>query len=195
MANNLDQIKQLRQETAVSISQCKKALEQAEGNTEKAKELLRKWGQDLAGKKAQREAKEGIVDTYIHSNKKLGVLVELRCETDFVAKNERFQELAHEIALHIAAMNPVYVSQEEIPEKTLEKEKEILSEQEDLKNKPEEIKEKIISGKISKFKEENSLLSQPYVKDQNITVQELIGKYVAEIGENITVGKFVRMEI
>jgi elongation factor Ts len=191
----LDQLKQLRAETSVSLSQCKKALEESGGDIEKAKEILRQWGQNLAGKKSQRETGEGIIDAYIHANKKLGVLLDLRCETDFVARNEKFGELAHEIALHIAAMAPLYVKEEDIPEEVLEKEKGIFKETDDLKRKPEEIKEKIIAGKLQKFKKENSLLSQSYVKDPSITIQELIGKYVAEIGENITVAGFFRMEI
>jgi len=192
---SLDLIKQLRQETGVSLAQCKKAIEQAQGDIEKAKELLRKWGEDLAEKKSSRATKEGIIEAYIHSNKKIGVLVELRCETDFVAKNPEFQELAHDLALHIAAMKPQYVTEEDIPQEVLNKEKEIYREQFANSGKPEEIIQKIIEGKIESFKKEITLLNQPFVKDNTKTVKEVINEYISKLGENITINKFVRLEI
>jgi len=192
---SLDLIKQLRQETGVSLAQCKKAIEQAQGDIEKAKELLRKWGEDLAEKKSSRATKEGIIEAYIHSNKKIGVLVELRCETDFVAKNPEFQELAHDLALHIAAMKPQYVTEEDIPQEVLDKEKEIYREQFANSGKPEEIIQKIIEGKIESFKKEITLLNQPFVKDNTKTVKEVINEYISKLGENITINKFVRLEI
>jgi elongation factor Ts len=192
---NINQVKQLRQATGVSISQCKKAIEEANGDLEKAKELLRKWGEDLAGKRAGRETGEGIIDAYIHSNKKIGVLVELRCETDFVARNEEFQNLAHDLAMHVAAFNPLFIKEEEIPEEVLEKEREIYKEQFAKENKPPEILEKMIEGKLKKYKENICLLTQPFVKDQTKTVQEVINEYIAKLGENISVKRFIRFEI
>lgn len=188
----IDDIKNLREKTGVSLDLCKKALEQG-GNMEKARDLLRKWGQDLAGKRTGRATNQGLIEPYIHANGKLGVLVDLRCETDFVAKTDDFKELAHELALHIAATNPEYVSAEDIPEEVLVKEKEIYMEQ--MKDKPQDVVEKIIQGKIDKFKKENCLLNQPFVKDDSRTIQDLINEYIAKIGENITVGQFSRLEI
>jgi len=146
---NIDQIKQLRQETLVSISECKKALEETEGDFEKAKEILKKWGKELAGKKAERDVSLGIVESYIHPNKRVGAMVELCCETDFVARSEDFKKLAHELCLQITAMNP----------------------------------------------EEDSLVSQPWVKDETKTIKDLINEYIAKLGENIVVKKFVRFNI
>ncbi len=192
---NIDQIKQLRQQTGVSLSLCKKALAESKGDIDKAKELLRKWGEDLAGKRSRRATGEGIIESYIHANKKIGVLVELRCETDFVARNKDFQELAHEIALHIAAANPCYLSAEDIPKDVIEKEKEIYQEQLAKEKKPAEIMEKIIAGKLEKFKKEVCLLSQSYVKDEARSIQDLLNDSIAKIGENITIAQFTRLEI
>jgi elongation factor Ts len=192
---NLEKIKQLRQLTGVSLSLCKKAIEEAEGDIEKAKELLRKWGEDLASKKASRVTGEGIIDAYVHSNKKIGVLIELRCETDFVARNSEFQNLAHDLAMHIAAFAPKYIKEEEIPQEELEKEKEIYREQFKETNKPPEIIEKMVEGKLKKYKESICLLSQPFVKNQKKTVDQVIKEYIAKLGENISVKRFIRFEI
>jgi len=192
---NIEKIKELRQTTGVSLSLCKKAIEEAQGDLEKAKELLRKWGEDLASKKSSRETGEGIIDAYIHSNKKIGVLIELRCETDFVARNKEFQKLAHDLAMHIAAMGPKYVGEEDIPEEELNKEREIYKEQFEKTGKPPEIIEKMIEGKLKKYKESISLLSQPFVKDPQKTVDGVIKEYIAKLGENISVKRFVRFEI
>ncbi len=191
----IEVIKKIRQETGVSLALCKKALEEAGQDSEKAKELLRKWGQELAGKRSGRGTNQGIIEAYIHANKKIGVLIDLRCETDFVARNKDFQELAHEIALHVAAMNPCYLSTEDIPLQVIEKEKEIYKEQMAKEKKPKEIMEKIIEGKLDKFREENCLLLQPYVKDAEKTIQGLINDNIAKIGENINLVRFVRFEI
>ncbi|MEA3453031.1 MAG: elongation factor Ts [Patescibacteria group bacterium] len=191
----IDKIKQLRQETGVSLSLCKKALEETGGEAEKAKELLRKWGQDLAGKRGGRDTREGVVASYIHANKKIGVLVDLRCETDFVARNEDFQALAHEIALHIAALNPLYVSSEDIPEEIIEKEKEIYREQMMKENKPKDVMQKIIEGKIEKFKKGVCLTHQAYIKDDAKTIQDLVNETISKLGENIGIGQFTRIEI
>ncbi len=192
---DINQIKELREQTGVSIIECKKALEEAEGDFEKAKEVLRKWGKELANKKSKREAKQGIIESYIHPNKKIGVLLSLRCETDFVAKSEEFQKLAHEICLHIAAMKPLFLNEEEIPEEYLDGERKIYFEQFKDSGKPAEVVKQIIEGKLKKYKEEISLLSQPWIRDESRTIKDLINSYVAKIGENITIEKFSRFEI
>lgn len=192
---DIQQIKRLREETCVSLSQCKKALEEGKGDLEKAKEILKKWGEDVAQKKSMRLTSSGIIGDYVHSNKKIGVLIELRCETDFVARNDAFQALAHEIAMHIAAFSPFYVSEEEIDPAVIEKEKEIYKEQFAKTNKPLEVLEKMLEGKLSKFKESICLLSQPFVKDEKRKVRDVINETIAKLGENISVKKFIRFEI
>ncbi len=192
---DLDQIKKLREMTNVSLAQCKKALEQSNGDLEKAQEILRKWGEDLAGKVAGRQAGQGIVDAYIHTNKKLGVLLELRCETDFVARNEDFKNLAHDLAMQVAATNPLYVSEDEIDPELLEKERAIYQEQFANSGKPKEIMEKMIEGKLSKYKEGICLLKQPFVKDQTKRVEDIIKVCIGKLGENIFVKRFVKVEI
>ena len=191
----IDQIKQLRQETDVSVSECKKALEEAGGDFNKAKELLRKWGRDLAGKKSDREVREGVIESYIHPNKKIGVLVDIRCETDFVAKSKDFQNLAHEICLQIAAMTPLFLKEEDISEKFCHGEKKIYKEQFKNSGKPEKIIDQIIEGKLQKYKEQISLMSQTWIKNEENSIKDLVGEYIAKLGENITIKDFVRYEI
>ena len=190
-----DQIKQLREETGISIMDCKKALEETSNNIEEAKELLRKWGKEFALKKTGRETKQGIIDIYLHSNKKVGVMVQLQSETDFVARSDEFKKLAHEICLQIASMSPLYVSQEKIPEEFLDGEKEIYREQFKDSGKPQEIVDQIIEGKLSKYKKEISLLSQSWVKDNTKTIEDVIKDYINKLGENIVVKKFTRYKI
>ena len=192
---SIDQIKKLRQETGISISECKKALEKAGGDEEKAKIMLREWGEELAEKKSEREAGEGIIESYVHSNKKVGILLDLRCESDFVARSDNFQKLAHEICLQIAAMKPLYVAGENIPENILENEKKIYQEQMKNSGKPENIIDKIIEGKIEKYKKEICLMSQLWVKDGTKTIKELVDEYIAKLGENIIIKRFTRYEI
>ena len=192
---DLEQIKELRKLTGVSLSQCKKALEETKGDLEKSKEILRKWGESLANKVSGRETGEGIIGSYIHSDKKIGVMIELRCETDFVARNEEFQQLAHDLAMHVAAFAPLFVSEDQIPEEILEKEKEIYMEQFAESKKPKEIMDKMIEGKLKKYKEGNCFLDQPFVKDEKKKVIDVINEYVAKLGENISVTQFVRLEI
>lgn len=192
---NIDQIKELRQQTGVSISECKKALEASNCDFEKAKDILRKWGKELAGKKATREAGQGIIESYIHPNKKVGVLLDIRCESDFVARSEQFQLLAHEICLQIAAMKPLFISEEEIPEDFISGEKEIYIDQLKDSGKPEKIVEQIVQGKLAKYKAEISLLSQPWIKNQDLTIRDYIGENVAKIGENIKIKRFARYDI
>lgn len=192
---SIKQVKQLRQETGVSVTECKKALEEAKGDFNKAKEILRKWGRELAGKKSEREAGQGIIESYIHPNKKIGALVELRCETDFVAKSKDFQKLTHELCLQIAAMNPLFLKEKDIPEKYLHGERKIYQEQLKNSGKPQKIVNEIIEGKLKKYKEEISLLSQPWIRDETKTIKDLIEEYIAKLGENIQVKRFARYEI
>lgn len=173
----------------------KKALEEACGNEEKAIEIIRKKGQAKALKKSDREAKEGVVASYIHSNLKIGAMVKLYCETDFVARNSEFQELAKYIAMHVAAMDPKFIKPEDVPAKVIGKEREIWTEQLKKEGKPEKMLDKILEGKEKKFREESALLTQSFVKNPETTVEELIAEKVGKIGENIQVGGFVRYEL
>lgn len=192
---SIDQIKKLRAETGISISECKEALDSAQGDLEKAKEFLKKKGREIAANKSAREAHQGIVESYIHANGKVGVLIELRCESDFVAKSDNFKELARELAMQIAAMNPLYVREEDVPEEVIEKEKEIYREQMKDSDKPAEITEKIISGKVEKWYSEVVLLRQKWIKDDSKTIKNLIDELVSKLGENIEVAQFTRFEI
>lgn len=191
----MEQVKMLREKTGAGVVDVKKALDEAGGDEEKAIVLLRKRGQDKALKKSDREAHEGIVVSYVHSNDHIGVLVKLFCETDFVARNEEFRELGRDIAMHIAASQPQYVKPEEVPEAQVEKERSIWSEQLAKENKPKEIMEKIMAGKEEKFRSENALLTQAFVKDPSKTVGELLAEKVNKLGENIQVGGFIRYEM
>jgi elongation factor Ts len=192
---DLTLVKQLRARTGGGIVESKEALEAAHGDVEAAIVLLRKKGVIKAAKKADRATGEGLVATYIHGNGKLGVMVALRCETDFVARNAKFQELARNIAMHIAAADPIAVSPADIDPALVAAEKEIALEQAGASNKPAAIQEKIIAGKVKAFTEERTLLTQPFVKDPSLTVQDLIKAAIAELGENITVSEFKRLTI
>ncbi|MDK2824136.1 MAG: elongation factor Ts [Clostridia bacterium] len=188
-------VKELRETTGAGMMDCKKALTETNGNMEKAIEYLREKGLAAAAKKAGRIAAEGAVTSYIHMGGKIGVLVEVNCETDFVAKTDRFQELAKNIAMQIAASKPQYVKKEEIPEEVIQKEKEILRAQALNEGKPENIVDKMVEGRIEKYYKEVCLLEQPYIKDSDKTVSQIISEAIAEIGENITVRRFVRYEL
>ncbi len=188
-------VKKLRQKTGAGMMECKKALTETKGDFAKAIDYLRKHGQEIALKKVGREVKEGLIGSYVHTNQKIGVLVEVLCETDFVARNDEFQSLVKDLAMHIAASNPQYLDPKEVPKEVLDKEREIYEEQVKSEEKPPEIKQKIVAGKLAKFAEEISLLTQPFFKDPKITVQELITQKIAKIGENIKVGKFVRYSL
>jgi len=191
----IDQIKQLREETGVSPTEIKKALEQSNGDAIKAKELLRIWGKAVFNKKISRETKSGLIETYLHSNAKTGVLLDIRCESDFVAKLPDFKNLAHEICLQIAAMKPLFISEEDIPEEFLDGETKIYKEQVKDYGKPEKIVSQIIEGKLKKYKDEISLLSQPWIKDDSKTIKNLIEDAVAKVGEKIEIKRFARYEI
>lgn len=186
-------VKELRDKTSAGMMDCKKALVENEGDLEKAVEWLRKKGLASAGKKGGRIASEGIVGSYIHTGGRVGVLVEVNCETDFVARREDFQALVRNIAMQIAACpNVEYVKVEDIPPEIVEREKAIEMGKDDLGNKPENIKEKIVQGRIEKRLKELSLMDQPFIRDQNISVEELVKQTIALIGENIQVRRFVR---
>jgi len=190
-----EQVKKLRDQTGVSMMECKRALEQSNGDYDKALEFLKLKSKDVALKKSEREAKQGIIEAYIHSNGKIGVLLELNCETDFVARNQEFKELAHDLAMHIAGMDPKYISPEDIPEEVIEAEKIIYEKQFADTDKPKKVIDQIIDGKIKKFSQEICLLTQPFVKNSDITVKELIEEKIAKLGENIKIRRFVRYEL
>ncbi len=195
MEISADQVKKLRQRTGIGFMECKKALEESEGDVEKAILILRKKGYARAEKKMSRETGEGIVGSYIHLKGKIGVLVEVNCESDFVSRNKEFGELVKNIAMHIAAADPQYVSSEEIPEEVLDQEKEIIRDQFKDSGKPPEIVEKIVQGKLGKFFEEVCLLDQPYIKDDKISVKELLTSHIAKFGENLIIRRFARFEL
>ena len=193
--SQLELIKKLRAATGAGMMDVKKALEEAEWDADKAIQILREKGAVKAAKKADREASEGIVTDYIHHNKRVGVLLELNCETDFVARTDDFQQLGKEIAMHIAMAAPKYVSVDEVPAQELEQEKEIYRQAALNEGKPENIAEKIAEGRIKKYLQEVVLLEQPFAKDDKITVAELIQQAIGKIGENIKVRRFCRFEL
>lgn len=191
----LELIKKIREQTGAGVVDVKKALDETNGDEVKAIEILRKKGQSKALKKAGREAKEGVVAAYIHSNGKLGAMVKLFCETDFVARNEEFQTLAKDIAMHISATDPQFLNPEDVSNESIEKEKEIWETQLKEEGKPEEMIGKIMEGKEKKFREEISLMTQPFVKDPEVTIGELITQKIGKIGENIQIGEYSRFEL
>lgn len=195
MEISAEKVRELRQRTGIGMMECKRALEECNGDPEKAILILRKRGYARAKDKMIRETGEGVIGSYIHLNGKIGVLVEVNCESDFVARNEEFKELVKNIAMHIAASSPKYVSSEQIPSEELEVEKAIIKEQFKDSKKPMEIVEKIVQGKLSKFYEEVCLLDQPYIKDDKISVKELVASYIAKFGENIKISRFARFEL
>lgn len=192
---SLDMIKRLREMTGAGVVDVKKALDEAKGDEAKAIDFLKKRGQAKALKKSDREAREGIIASYVHSNARIGVLVKLLCETDFVARNESFLALGKDIAMHIAAMNPRVVSPEEISLAEVEKEQTVWKEQLASEKKPETLWKSILAGKEKKFREEAALLTQPFVKDPSKTVGDIVTEAIAKIGENIHVGGFVRFDL
>lgn len=191
----LEKIKKIRELTGAGIVEVKKALEEAKGNEEKTIEILRKKGLEKASKKSTRSTQEGVVASYIHSNNRVGAIVKLLCETDFVARNEEFKELAQDIAMHVTAMNPECVRPEDVSAEKIEKEKEIWKEQLKNEKKPEKLIEGIMAGKEKKFRSEAALLTQSFVKNPDLTIEELIAEKVGKIGENIQVGEFKRIEL
>ena len=188
-------VKELRERTGAGFNDCRNALSQAGGDLEEAINVLRKKGQAAAQKKAQRAATEGLVGHYIHAGGKIGVLVEVNCESDFVARTEDFQRLCHDIAMHVAALDPRFVRREEVTPEILDREREIYREQARASGKPDPIIEKIVSGKMEKFYEESCLYEQHFIKDESITVRDLINQMISKLGENISVRRFVRLKV
>ncbi|MFY9802091.1 MAG: translation elongation factor Ts [Candidatus Acidiferrales bacterium] len=189
------QVKELRDRTGVGFAACREALVETGGDIERAIDILRKKGQATAAKKAQRATSEGLVSCYIHAGGKIGVLVEVNCESDFVARTDDFQRLCHDVAMHIAALDPRFLRREEVTQETLDREREIYKEQAKATGKPENVIEKIVNGKMEKFYEENCLYEQHFIKDEGMTVKELIDHTIAKIGENIAVRRFSRFKV
>ncbi|MBN1382715.1 MAG: translation elongation factor Ts [Deltaproteobacteria bacterium] len=188
-------VKQLRDKTAAGMMDCKEALAASDGDFEKAVDYLRKKGMSAATKRSSKAAKDGVVASYIHMGGKIGVMVEVNCETDFVAKTENFQTLAKDIAMQIAAANPLYVRPEDIPESALEREKSIYREQAQAEKKPEKIWDKIIEGKLNKYYEDVCLVKQKFIKDTNMTVETMVNNMIAKTGENILIRRFARFQL
>lgn len=195
MAVTASAVKELREKTGAGMLDCKKALEETNGDIDKAVEVLREKGLSAAAKKAGRIATEGLVESYIHAGGRIGVLVEVNCETDFVAKTDNFKDFVKDVAMQIAAANPLYVRREEVPQDIIEKEKEILRAQALNEGKPEKIVDKMVEGRISKYYEENCLLEQDFIKDPDKTIEQLLNEKISTIGENITIRRFVRFEL
>ena len=188
-------VKDLRERTGAGMMECKKALVEAKGDIGEAEVLLRKWGIAGAGKKASRATKQGLIGTYIHHGGQLGVLVEVNCESDFVARTDDFKELVHDVAMHIAAADPRFIRKEDVTEDVLAKEKEIARARALNEGKPEKVVDKIVEGRLQKFYEEVCLLEQPFVKEATLTVGQLVKTKIAKLGENIGIARFVRFKV
>ncbi len=189
------QVKELRDRTGAGFTACREALVEGSGDVEQAINILRKKGQAAAAKKAQRATSEGLVSSYIHAGGKIGVLIEMNCESDFVARTDEFQRLCHDVAMHIAALDPRFLRREEVTQETLDREREIYKEQAKQTGKPEPVIEKIVSGKMEKFYEDNCLYEQHFIKDEAMTVKELIDHTIAKIGENVAIRRFARFKV
>ena len=188
-------VKDLRDRTGAGFSACREALVESNGDIEQAINVLRKKGQAAAQKKAQRATSEGLVSSYIHAGGKIGVLLEINCESDFVARTEDFQRLSHDVAMHIAALDPRFLRREEVTQDVLDREREIYREQAKATGKPEPVIEKIVSGKMEKFYEENCLYEQHFIKDEGVTIKELVDQAIAKLGENIALRRFARFKV
>lgn len=190
-----DLVKKFRTQTGAGMMDCKKFLQEADGDYDKALELFRKEGKKIASKKADRETSEGLIEAYIHPGSRIGTMVKVACETDFVSRNEDFKQLVHDIAMHVAAFDPQYLEPEDVPEDIIAKEKEIYTEQLKKEGKPENVITKIIEGKLKKFYEEVCLLEQKFLKDDKKTVREYVEGNIAKIGENIQIVKFIKYSL
>jgi elongation factor Ts len=188
-------VKQLRERTGAGMMECKKALVESKGDIGEGEVLLRKWGISSAGKKAARSTRQGLIGTYIHAGGQLGVLVEVNCESDFVARTDDFKELVHDVAMHIAAADPRYVRKEDVPAAVLDKEKEIARERARAEGKPDKILDRIVEGRVAKFYEEVCLLEQPFVKEATTTINQLVKTKIAKLGENIAIARYVRFKV
>jgi elongation factor Ts len=194
MTISAEKVKELREKTGVGFMECKSALLESQGDLDLAVTILRKKGLSSLAKKSGRETKEGLIGSYVH-NGKIGVMVEVNCESDFVARNADFQTLVHDIAMHIAASDPRFISKEDVTEDVLAQEREVYKAQARLTGKPENVLDKIVEGRMSKYYSEACLLEQPFVKDPNISVRELIAAYIQKIGENIQIRRFMRYKV
>lgn len=190
-----EMVKALRERTGAGVLDCKRALEETRGDLEEATRLLRQRGLAIAAKKAGRLAQEGLVEAYIHAGGRLGALVEINCETDFVARTEEFQRLAHDLAMQVVASNPQYLRPEDIPPEVIEEKKRLFLSELEGQNKPEHLLEKIVEGKLGRYYDQACLLRQPFIKDEGLTVEEVITEDIAKLGENIVVRRFVRYEL
>ena len=188
-------VKELRERTGAGMMECKKALVEAKGDIGEAEVILRKHGIAAAGKKASRATKQGLIGTYIHAGGQLGVMVEVNCESDFVARTEVFQEMVHDVAMHIAAADPRFLRKEDVPAELLEKEQEIARERARNEGKPDKILDRIVEGRISKFYEEVCLIEQPFVKEATLTIDQLVKTKIAKLGENISIARFIRFKV
>ena len=195
MASTIEKIKQLREETAAGMMDVKRALEESDGDVEGARKVLRERGQAIAAKKSSREATEGLVEAYVHFNGRVGVLVEVNCETDFVARTPEFKEFARNVALHVASMKPLVVAPEDIPAEAREEERQIVDKQVAEMGKPEKIQAQIVEGRMRKWESEQALLTQPYVKETDKTVGDLLQDTIQRVGENVVIRRFVRYEL
>jgi elongation factor Ts len=195
MAITTEMIKQLREATGAGILDCRKALEQADGNYEKAVDQLRQRGLAIAAKRSDRAASEGVVELYSHGNGRVGVMLELNCETDFVARSENFRKFAHELALQIAAAEPTYIREEDIPAEVIERETAIATAKAREEGKPENIIPRIVEGSIKKFKDESVLMRQTYIRDESMTIQELFNQTLVALGENMVIRRFQRWQL
>ena len=195
MASTIEKIKQLREETAAGMMDVKRALEESDGDVENARRVLRERGQAIAAKKSSRETHEGLIEAYVHFNGRVGVLVEVNCETDFVARTPEFKEFARNVALHVASMNPLAVSEEGIPQEAIDEERSVAQKQALDSGKDENIQEKMVTGRVNKFVRERSLLTQDYVKEPDKTVGDLLQDTIQRVGENVVVRRFVRYEL
>ncbi len=195
MASTIEKIKQLREETAAGMMDVKRALEESDGDLNGARRVLRERGQAIAAKKSTRETHEGLIESYIHFNGRVGVLVEVNCETDFVARTPEFKEFARNVALHVASMDPLAVSEEDVPQAAVDEERSIAVRQAQETGKPEKIQERIVEGRVNKFLKESALLTQDYVKEPDKTVGDLLMETIQKVGENVVVRRFVRYEL
>ena len=195
MAITTAMVKELREKTGVGIMDCKEALAATDGSIEEAQDYLRKKGLQAAAKRAERSTREGSVGSYIHGGGRLGVMIEVNCETDFVARTDDFQELVHDLAMQVAASNPLYPTRNDVPEETVEKERQILEEQAKASGRPPQAIAKMVEGRLNKYYQEICLLDQPFVKDPSVSVGDIITAKIAKTGENITVSRFVRFQL
>jgi elongation factor Ts len=195
LASTIEKIKQLREETAAGMMDVKRALEETDGDVDGARKVLRERGQAIAAKKSSRDATEGLIDAYIHFNGRVGVLVEVNCETDFVARTPEFKEFARNVALHVASMRPIVVAPEDIPAETREEERQVVDKQVAEMGKPENIQAQIVEGRMRKWESEQALLTQPYVKETDKTVGDLLQDTIQRVGENVVIRRFVRYEL